>query len=141
MNNTICKKLNVNTGGPSWGPHFYSRIKDPKFQFEAIKKKRLAKERIPKTKPIYKIGGNGSVGLQSLYGIQHISKLRNELKRNYVELFCWPFDGWELPSSGYVLVEIYPGLFNQISKGNAEDVIACSIWIKEQDRTNSLNRN
>ena len=138
MNNIICKKSNVDTGGPFWGPHFRSQEKDPKFRFDAIKQKRLTEERIPSTKPIYKIGGNGSVGLQSLYGIQHIAKIRNKLKRNNVELFCGPFDGWELPSNGHVLIEIYPGLFKKNSKGDAQDPRACSLWVSEEDRTNSL---
>ena len=55
-----------------------------------------------------------------------------------MELFCWPFDGWELPSNGHVLVEIYPGLFNKNSKGDAQDARACSLWVSEEDRTNSL---
>lgn len=136
----INKKLNIGNGGPFWGPRFSYQEKDPRFRFGHIKQKRLTEERIPRTKPIYKIGGIGSVGLQSLYGIQHIAKLKHELKANCVELFCWPFDGWDLPSSGHVLVEIYPGLFNKTSKGHTEDARACSARIYEEDKTNTLAR-
>jgi|SRR3990170_8083342 len=134
----INKKLNTGNGGPFWGPNFSHQEKDPRFRFEPIKQKRLVEERIPMTKPIYKIGGIGSVGLQSLYGIQHIAKLKYELKINDIELFCWPFDGWDLPPGGHVLVEIYPGLFNRISKGHYEDAKACSARIYGKDRANTL---
>lgn len=100
----INKEFNTDNGGPFWGPNFAYQENDPKFLFESIKEKRLTEERIPRTKSIYKIGGIGSVGLQSLYGIQHIAKLRHELEIKGIKLFCWPFDGWELPSSGHVLV-------------------------------------
>jgi hypothetical protein len=138
-NNILCKNLRIDGGGPFWGANFKYQQTKPKFPYEeSFKEKRLTEERCPKTKPIYQLGGNGAVGLQSLYGIQHLAKLRHDLKIIGIKLFCWPFEGWELPSNGHVLVEIYPGLFNKKSKGDAEDAKACSEWLYEQDKTNRL---
>lgn len=144
-NYLICKRLKLPKGqkGPFWGPHS-SQLTKPEFPFSDIfKEKRLAEEKCSKTKSIhpksiYQIGGNGAVGLQSLYGIQNLAKLRHDLKNSDIELFCWPFDGWELPSSGHVLIEIYPRLFNKKFKGHSQDAEACSAWLSEQDKTNKL---
>ncbi len=93
VNDLICKRLDL-PKGPFWGPNFKEQQKNP----------------------VYKIGGPGSVGLQSIYGIQNLVELRNEIRSRGIELFCWPFDGWDLPSSGHVLVEIYPKLFKNKTK-------------------------
>jgi len=139
-NDCICERLNIKSGGPFWGHNFKYQETDPEF-FEKptrLKEKRLTEERCPKTKPIYKIGGKGTVGLQSLYGIQHLAKLRYDLKDRGVKLFCWPFDGWDFPSSGHILVEMYPALANKKEKTDENDAEACSIWLYEQDKANTL---
>lgn len=138
-NDCICKQLNLK-GGPFWGPNFKYQETDPKFPFECtpLKEKRLAEEICSRTKTIYKIGGIGTVGLQSLYGIQYIARLRQDLKTNGIKLFCWPFDGWELPSSGHVIVEIYPALVNKGLKSDENDAEACSKWLYKQDKDNKL---
>lgn len=139
-NDCICKRLNLRKGGPFWGSHFKYQETDPRFPFAStpIKEKRITEERCPQTKPIYKIGGNGTVGLQSLFGIQHIAKLRLDLKDRGIKLFCWPFDGWDFPSSGHILVEMYPALVNKKEKTDENDAEACSIWLYEQDKANTL---
>ncbi len=137
-NSIVCKHLKTNGRGPFWGPHS-NQLTKPKFPFnETFKERRLVEEICSKTKSIYQIGGAGAVGLQSLYGIQHLAKLRHDLKINGIELFCWPFDGWDLPSKCHVLVEIYPRLFNKKTKSDAEDAKACSKWLCEQDKKNKL---
>ncbi len=139
VNDLICKRLDL-PKGPFWGPHFKDQLKYPEFPFKSMnmKEKRLVEERVPQTKPVYKIGGNGSVGLQSLYGIQNLFEILNEIRNRSIELFCWPFDGWNLPSSGHVLVEIYPKLFNKKSKNHLQDAEACSEWLYEQDKKSML---
>ncbi|VVB85801.1 Uncharacterised protein [uncultured archaeon] len=139
-NDFICKRLNIKAGGPFWGPNFKYQVTNPKF-FEKttrLKEKRLTERRCPKTKPIYKIGGIGTVGLQSLYGIQHLTKLLYDLKDRGIELFCWPFDGWDFPSSGHLLVEMYPALVNEKEKTDEQDAEACSTWLYRQDKANTL---
>ena len=139
-NKLIHDKTGISTNGPFWGPHFKSQIKNPRFPFEntKLKEKRIAEEQCKSTKPIYKIGGNGAVGLQSLFGISHLARLRNYCKINGIKLSCWPFDGWEMPSDGHVMVEIYPRLFNKGKKGDIEDAFSCSSWLKKQDEENIL---
>jgi hypothetical protein len=139
VNDLICKRLGL-PKGPFWGPNFKEQQKSPEFPFKSwnMKEKRLVEERVPQTKPVYKIGGPGSVGLQSIYGIQNLVELRNEIRSRGIELFCWPFDGWDLPSSGHMLVEIYPKLFNKKSKNHLQDAEACSEWLYEQDKKSRL---
>ncbi len=138
-NDCICKRLNIESGGPFWGPNFKYQEIDPNFPFTIrLKQKRLTEERCPRTKPIYKIGGNGTVGLQSLYGIQHLARLRHDLKVRGIEIFCWPFDGWDFPPGGHVLVEMYPGHINKKEKNDKNDAEACSTWLYEQDTANTL---
>lgn len=139
VNDLICKRLDL-PKGPFWGPNFKEQQKSPEFPFKSwnMKEKRLVEERVPQTKPVYKIGGPGSVGLQSIYGIQNLVELRNEIRSRGIELFCWPFDGWDLPSSGHMLVEIYPKLFNKKSKNHLQDAEACSEWLYEQDKKSRL---
>ncbi len=138
-NDCICKRLSLSKG-PFWGPNFVYQNTNPKFPFDKtpLKEKRLSEERIPRTKPIYKIGGIGSVGLQSLYGIQHLAWLMQDLENNSIKLFRWPYDGWELPFKGHVLIEVYPSLVNEGLKSDENDAEACSKWLYRQDRDNNL---
>lgn len=139
-NRLISEKTCLTCGGPFWGPNFRFQIKDPKFPYHStlLNEKRLTEERCRSTKPIFKLGGIGSVGLQSLFGIQHIAKLRHFCRKNRIELFCWPFDGWDIPTEGHLMVEIYPALFNSGIKGDIEDATACSIWLRDQDCEDTL---
>lgn len=144
-NDLICKRLELQNG-PFWGPFSY-QVTKPAFPFGNMtfkdkrlifKERRFVEEICIKTKSIYQIGGIGSVGLQSVYGIQNLAKLRHDLKNVDIKLFCWPFDGWDLPSNGHVLVEIYPALVNKGLKSDENDAEACSKWLYRQDRDNKL---
>lgn len=127
--------------GPFWGPHF-KQSRNPKFPFETMqmKERRLVEEKCRKMKPIYQIGGNGAVGLQALYGIGYLARLRVYCKEQNIPLFCWPYDGWELPTHGHVWVEVYPTLYNQGKRGDEEDAAACVVEIARLDRTGELRK-
>lgn len=127
INEQIQQKVSV-PQGPFWGPNFKPQERDPKFPYERthLKQYRLCEEREARMKPIYKIGGAGAVGLQALCGIPYLAKLRAYCWEQGIPLFCWPFDGWELPERGHVMVEMYPTMFNTGPRTDEEDAMACA---------------
>jgi hypothetical protein len=125
--------------GPFWGPNF-SQAKEPKFQFLRVpfEKFRVVEKCIEGSKPIFKIGGQGAVGLQSLCGIPHLFYIRNACSQQNIPLHCWPFDGWDPRGSTHCLVEWYPAIQNQGQKSDEEDALACVKWAKIKDDQGKL---
>lgn len=131
--------------GPFWGPHF-SQAKNPHFPFSqaCFQEKRLVDQRVKNihlknSQPIFKVGGGGSVGLQSLCGIPCLSRIRTDCLRQNVPLCFWPFDGWELRGYRHVLVEWYPAIQNRGPKGDANDAHACVEWARANDEEGTLS--
>jgi hypothetical protein len=89
-------------------------------------------------KPIFKIGGEGSVGLQSLCGIPYLYHLRTTCAQQKVDFHCWPFDGWEPEESAHCLVEWYPALYNEEKRSHESDALACVKWAIEHDESDLL---
>ncbi|HEU4965039.1 MAG TPA: hypothetical protein VFV52_14470 [Bacilli bacterium] len=139
VNDLFGEKWSWDGGGPFWGANFV-QLKDPKFPYDELplQERRLVEERCRRMKPIYKIGGAGSVGLQALYGIRYLARLRKFCQEQGIEVFAWPFDGWEVPQSGHVLVEVYPTLFNKQERTDTNDALACAAWLAQQDRQGTL---
>lgn len=139
VNLAIMRRLNTDHG-PFWGPHFKQQLRNPRFPHETfdLKERRLVEEKCLKMKPIYQIGGNGAVGLQALYGIGYLARLRAFCREQEIPLFCWPYDGWELPARGHVWLEVYPTLYNHGKRGDAEDASACVTEIARLDRAGEL---
>jgi len=137
-NHRIAKLLGM-SGGPFWGPNFYQAT-DPHFQFlhAPFEEFRLVEKCVRGSKPIFKIGGQGAVGLQSLCGMPHLFRFRARCAQEHVELHCWPFDGWNPSSSTHVLVEWYPAIQNQGRKSHKEDASACVRWAKIHDEEGKL---
>lgn len=90
--------------------------------------------------PIFKIGGRGAVGLQSLCGIPYLFHIRNVCSQQGIELHCWPFDGWDPVGSTHFLVEWYPAVQNQGRKSDEEDALACVEWAKTKDDQGKLSK-
>ena len=134
------KKLSHSLGtGPFWGSGF-AQLKDPRFPYSKspFKEYRLAEQRKSSFQPIFKLGGNGSVGLQSLCGIPYIHNIRTTCVQQKVPLHCWPFDGWDPEGSSHFLLEFYPALFNDGAKSHASDALACVTWAIEEDSQGRL---
>lgn len=137
-NRVIADRFQLECGGPFWGPHF-DPMKKPEFPFgHILKERRLIEEHCPQMKSIFQLGGAGSVGLQSLLGLVHLYRLIEFCKEQQILLHCWPYDGWEVPDSGHVLVEMYPTLHNRGKRTDRNDAEACAIWLAEQDRKGTL---
>ena len=76
-NRQMSRRLSVSIG-PFCGPNF-PQAKDPGF-FRTLRPSfeeyRLVEQRLKGCKPIFRIGGQGSVGLQNLCGIPYLSRIR-----------------------------------------------------------------
>ncbi|MCX7569231.1 hypothetical protein OS242_04600 [Tumebacillus sp. DT12] len=139
-NRRIGELIGIDSGGPFWGANF-AQLKNPRFPHDAtpLRNRRLVEERCPRMKPLYQIGGNGAVGLQALFGIGRLARLRTYCREREIPLFFWPFDGFEPPDHGHVLVEVYPTLFNHGTRSDAEDARACAVGLRDRDRAGTLN--
>ncbi len=139
-NNQIAHQLGC-PAGPFWGPNF-SQAKDPGFfrsQKRPFNEYRIVERCLPGCKPIFKIGGQGSVGLQSLCGIPSLFRLRSLCSAQNIPIHFWPFDGWGLRGT-HTLVEWYPAIHNKGQKSDKNDACACVEWAQSMDEDGSLSR-
>ncbi len=104
-----------------------------------FQEQRLVDQKVTSLKPIFKIGGRGSVGLQSLCGIPYLSHIRTVCLRQNVPLHFWPFDGWDLRDYRHVLVEWYPAIHNRGQKSDKNDACACIEWARVKDEEGRLS--
>jgi len=138
VNQKIARRFEIGAG-PFWGPSFFQQ-KDPRFPFSkaSFSEYRLAERRGPGFKPIFKIGGQGAVGLQSLCGMPYLHHIRTTCLQQKAPLHCWPFDGWEPEGPAHFLVEWYPALYNEGAKSHEADALACVNWAMELDGREGL---
>ncbi len=137
-NRAIAGRVEVSTG-PFWGPGF-AQSKDPSFPFSRspFGQFRIVEKKKPSFKPIFKIGGQGSVGLQSLCGIPYLHHIRTTCSQQKVPLLCWPFDGWDPKGSNHIIAEMYPALYNQGPKSHESDASAFVDWAGKMDESGHL---
>ncbi|MCL0070843.1 hypothetical protein M1N44_03625 [Dehalococcoidia bacterium] len=128
--------------GPFWGPHFSPQPTDPKFPFSPgiFEKFRAVENLRAGFKPIFQLGGQGTVGLQSLCGMPHLFYLRNNCFKHKIALHCWPFDGWNPNNSAHFLVEWYPAIQNQGRKSDEQDAKACVEWARDVDEKGQMSK-
>lgn len=140
-NERITRRLRTKVG-PFWGPHFSPQPTDPKFSFSlgTFEKLRTVENRVAGFKPIFQLGGRGTVGLQSLCGLPHLFYLRNNCIQHKIALHCWPFDGWDPNNSAHFLVEWYPAIQNQGRKSHEQDAKACVEWAKAIDEKGQMSK-
>lgn len=124
-----------------WGPNFSSQVCDPKFSFaqHGLDPLRRVEQRTHTggMKSIFKIGGNGTVGLQSLSGIPHLHRLLESARDRY-RVHVWPFDGFECHAEAHVLAEIYPTIQNRGVRGDKEDAAQAVLWAAQFDESDAL---
>jgi hypothetical protein len=139
INKILQKKYKISSG-PFWGPHF-SPLKKPAGIFDSLPfaEKRIVEGKLPRMKPIFQLGGIGSVGLQSLYGIWHLSNIISFADDNHIPLHCWPYAGIKVPMDKHVLIEIYPGFYNKEIKSDANDAQNTVRFFLEQQKKGTLS--
>lgn len=67
--------------------------------------------------------------------LYHLLSWRDERD---IPVFCWPFDGWEVPPRHHVLVEVYPTLYHRGFRSDEEEAKACVTWAAQRDEADSL---
>ncbi len=123
-NHWFTEKYNISPG-PFWGPHFVPLRKPAQiFELLPFSEKRMIEQKLPRMKSIFQLGGAGSVGLQSLYGLSHLANIVSFCESNRIALHCWPYDGIHIPDEAHVMIEVYPGFYNDGPKSDQND--ACS---------------
>jgi hypothetical protein len=138
INRILAQKLETSCG-PFWGPGFLV-AKRPPFDFDAAPfgERRLIEECLPQTQPVFKLGGAGSVGLQSICGLYHLSLLTEELQAAGLSPFFWPFDGFDPGPGNHVITEIYPAILNKGPKSDRNDAVSGARWLKKADSQGRL---
>jgi hypothetical protein len=136
--------------GPFWGPNFTPLKRQftyekpvPQMTHIDWHERRLVETRIKALKNIYQLGGAGSVGLQSLYGMYYIQQLLADCRQHHIPIHVWPYDGWDIPDGVHTLVEVYATLY--LSKSNGKrtdqgDALACTTWATSQDEAGTLGQ-
>ncbi|KIL39695.1 hypothetical protein SD70_18200 [Gordoniibacillus kamchatkensis] len=112
VNAMIAERLGTETG-PFWGPHFTPSRRLFPFADTPLRlpERRVTETRRPGMKSAYQLGGAGSVGLQSLFGMARLHELLRRCNAAGIPLHCWPFDGWTPPPDKHVMVEVYPTIY------------------------------
>lgn len=82
--------------------------------------------------PFSRVGDNGSVGGQALWGLTMLLRLMALCERDGILLRCWPFDGLAVSSKNYenahVLVEAYPSALRAASVAQSDEADAlCTV--------------
>lgn len=137
-NERIARRLGT-PKGPFWGPGS-SQPTNPGFPYTKVpfEEYRLVERRGRGLKQIFQIGGQGTVGLQSLCGMPYLFHIRTTCAQQRARLHCWPFDGWVPDASAHCLVEFYPTLYNQRPRSHESDALACVEWAMDLDEKGHL---
>ena len=82
--------------------------------------------------PFSRVGDNGSVGGQALWGFTMLRRLMALCERDGILLRCWPFDGLAVNSKNYekahVLLEAYPTALRAPSVAQSDEADAlCTV--------------
>jgi len=128
-------QLNEMTGHdnfPFWGHphgHRYDRLAPRKYNNYGrdMPERRLVESRLPRTKTVWQLNGNGSVGGQSLVGIPRLKALCAD-PRLKGRARVWPFetDGQPPKAGDIVIAEVYPSLVpHKDEPGQVKD--ACQV--------------
>lgn len=129
--------------GPFWGSRFGPKPAAELFQKYGLPSggrefmlhdRRLAEARYSRLKPGYQLGGIGSVGQQTLYGILYLRELLRLCRQKGVAVHVWPQDGCRIPEASHVAVEVYPTLALvregiQGPRSDAGDAAASVRWL------------
>jgi hypothetical protein len=116
----LAESLNQRISGeafPFWGNvreeqrQFLVRRQRRPHETTDLAERRHTELRVPRTQPVWKLAGAGSVGSQTLTGIPKVWSLRRD-PRLAMQTLIWPFEtGLKFdPRTQIILAEIYPSL-------------------------------
>lgn len=139
--------------GPFWGTRFAGRPGEELYGEHRLqggtgfrfRERRLVEEQFRRLKPAYQIGGIGTVGQQSLYGIFYLRELLRRCGQEGIRIHVWPQDGLGIPADPgcHVAVEVYPTLCLEEEgirgpRSDAGDAAASVQWMKRMDEKGQL---
>ena len=151
-NMQISRQLEV-MAGPFWGSRFgpkpdagiFRAYTLPDGRPFVLHDRRLVEMRYRRLKPGYQVGGIGSVGQQTLYGILYLRELLALWRKAGTALHVGPQHGARIPETGHVAVEVYPTLSLALEgirgpRTDAGDAAACVSWMSRLDREGRLEQ-
>jgi hypothetical protein len=132
--NVISVRNGVGISWPDWpGP----RLRDGEStEF------RLCERWTSSAKSLFQFGVQGSVAHSTHAGIPWLKVIRETVKDC---IHVWPFDGWQVPDSKSVLVEVYPSIFRnryprEGRNTDEQDAYAVCRWLSESAERGHLER-
>ncbi len=102
--------------------------------------RRITEIRAGPAKSVFQFDVQGAVAKSTHAGLPWLRFLRRELGGR---VHFWPFGGWELPSSGSVILEVYPSLWNrgfarEGRDGHQHDAYSVAAWLRRADLDGTL---
>lgn len=102
--------------------------------------RRLTEQRAGGAKSVFHFDVQGSVAKSTHSGIPWLRFLR---KQAAGRVHFWPFEGWSIPASKSVVVEVYPSLWSpsfpkQERTGDQHDAYSIAEWMRRAERTETL---
>ena len=91
------------------------------------------------------MAGARSVAFSTHAGLPWLRCIRQQLREAGAQVHFWPFDGWCIPESGSVVVEVYPALWKAcFSRGDMNnhqhDAYSVARWMSETDQQDLLEQ-
>ena len=104
--------------------------------------RRLTELRARAAKSVFQFDVQGSVAKSTHAGIPWLRYIRQHVKDR---VHFWPFDGWVVPPSRSVVVEVYPAIWNRtFSSGgrtpDQQDAFSTAKWMQAADGDGSLEK-
>lgn len=101
--------------------------------------RRLTEERC-RAKSVFHFDVPGSVAKSTHAGLPWLRYMRGMLGER---LWCWPFDGWDVPADVSVLAEAYPSLWKgkfavDGLSSDQQDAYTVAAWLQQADRSGEL---
>ncbi len=98
-----------------------------------------------RAKSVFDFMGRGPVAHQTHAGLPWLRYIRRKLRKAYVKVHFWPFDGWDVPPRTSVVVEVYPARWNKCydvvyrkkngeKDGDKHDAYSIVRWMLNQDQ-------
>jgi hypothetical protein len=102
--------------------------------------RRLTEERAGGAKSVFHFDVQGSVAKSTHAGIPWLRFIRQRLG---TRVLFWPFDGWDIPSDGSAIAEVYPSLWHRgfATEGRTadqHDAFCIAAWLARADRDRTL---
>ena len=102
--------------------------------------RRWTEIRAGSAKSVFHFDPQGSVAKSTHSGLPWLRYLRQHLNGR---VHFWPFDGWSIPPSGSVIVEVYPSLWSRSfpredRDAHQHDAYSVAAWMRRADHDGGL---